>query len=142
MKWSSKRAFLLKISNNYPGTGGANLSGGQKQRAASKRRTSHLLVPLFPFFPFVPSFHVDIMLSLPPKVLARVVHSQASIFVLDNVFSALDKTTLDAIFHRLLGSEGLLKRTTKTVVMTTNRGMISRLSTSLVPSTVLTKARS
>ncbi|KAK2592795.1 hypothetical protein QQS21_009499 [Conoideocrella luteorostrata] len=58
--------------------------------------------------------------------LARAIYSQASIFVLDNVFSALDKTTSDAVFHRLLGPNGLLRRISKTVVMTTHRGIVAQ----------------
>ncbi|KAG8412280.1 hypothetical protein J3458_014468 [Metarhizium acridum] len=50
--------------------------------------------------------------------LARAVYSQASLLVLDNVLSALDRGTADAIFSRLFASGGLLRRLGSTVVMT------------------------
>lgn len=52
--------------------------------------------------------------------LARAIYSRATLLVLDNVFSALDQSTADAIFHRLLAPEGLLKRYGSTVIMTTH----------------------
>ncbi|EFZ03270.2 ABC transporter, transmembrane domain, type 1 [Metarhizium robertsii ARSEF 23] len=50
--------------------------------------------------------------------LARAVYSQASLLVLDNVLSALDRSTADAIFARLFAPGGLLRRLGSTVVMT------------------------
>ncbi|OAA39066.1 ABC transporter, transmembrane domain, type 1 [Metarhizium rileyi] len=50
--------------------------------------------------------------------LARAVYYQASLLVLDNVLSALDRSTADAIFSRLFTPNGLLKRLGSTVVMT------------------------
>ncbi|KAK2594831.1 hypothetical protein QQS21_007459 [Conoideocrella luteorostrata] len=55
--------------------------------------------------------------------LARAIYSQASLVVLDNVFSALDQATADAIFARLFGPNGLLRRLGSTVVMTTHNGI-------------------
>ncbi|KLO93645.1 hypothetical protein CEK27_011710 [Fusarium fujikuroi] len=51
--------------------------------------------------------------------LARAVYSRKKLIVLDDVFSSLDKTTADAVFHRLLGAEGLLRSST-VVLVTSN----------------------
>ncbi|SCO11054.1 related to multidrug resistance-associated protein [Fusarium fujikuroi] len=48
--------------------------------------------------------------------LARAVYSRKKLIVLDDVFSSLDKTTADAVFHRLLGAEGLLRSSTVVLV--------------------------
>ncbi|KAF5864601.1 hypothetical protein ETB97_007159 [Aspergillus alliaceus] len=58
--------------------------------------------------------------------LARAVYSKADTMILDDVFSGLDRSTEDAIFHALLGPEGLLRKMGTTVIMTTNSP--SRLS--------------
>ncbi|KAF5022863.1 hypothetical protein F66182_5096 [Fusarium sp. NRRL 66182] len=50
--------------------------------------------------------------------LARAVYSRKKLVVLDDVFSSLDKTTADTVFHRLLGRNGLLR--TSTVVLSTS----------------------
>ncbi|KAB8230272.1 uncharacterized protein BDW43DRAFT_321569 [Aspergillus alliaceus] len=52
--------------------------------------------------------------------LARAVYSKADTMILDDVFSGLDRSTEDAIFHALLGPEGLLRKMGTTVIMTTN----------------------
>ncbi|SCO80934.1 related to multidrug resistance-associated protein [Fusarium oxysporum] len=49
--------------------------------------------------------------------LSRAVYSRKKLIVLDDVFSSLDKTTADTVFHRLLGADGLLR--TSTVVLVT-----------------------
>ncbi|KAG7418483.1 ABC transporter atnG [Fusarium oxysporum f. sp. rapae] len=49
--------------------------------------------------------------------LARAVYSRKKLIILDDVFSSLDKTTGDTVFHRLLGADGLLR--TSTVVLVT-----------------------
>ncbi|KAG4253240.1 hypothetical protein FPRO03_07200 [Fusarium proliferatum] len=51
--------------------------------------------------------------------LARAVYSRKNLIILDDVFSSLDKTTADAVFHRLLGAEGLLQSST-VVLVTSN----------------------
>ncbi|RKL41261.1 hypothetical protein BFJ72_g5688 [Fusarium proliferatum] len=48
--------------------------------------------------------------------LARAVYSRKKLIVLDDVFSSLDKTTADAVFHRLLGAEGLFRSSTVVLV--------------------------
>ncbi|KAI7760766.1 hypothetical protein LZL87_007978 [Fusarium oxysporum] len=50
--------------------------------------------------------------------LARAVYSRKKLIILDDVFSSLDKTTGDTVFHRLLGADGLLR--TSTVVLVTS----------------------
>ncbi|KAF5247273.1 hypothetical protein FANTH_6530 [Fusarium anthophilum] len=50
--------------------------------------------------------------------LARAVYSRKKLIILDDVFSSLDKTTADTVFHRLLGADGLLR--TNTVVLVTS----------------------
>ncbi|KAL5610196.1 hypothetical protein FOVSG1_004877 [Fusarium oxysporum f. sp. vasinfectum] len=49
--------------------------------------------------------------------LSRAVYSRKKLIILDDVFSSLDKTTADTVFHRLLGADGLLR--TSTVVLVT-----------------------
>ncbi|KAM5384691.1 hypothetical protein ACJA88_002538 [Fusarium oxysporum] len=49
--------------------------------------------------------------------LSRAVYSRKKLILLDDVFSSLDRTTADTVFHRLLGSDGLLR--TSTVVLVT-----------------------
>ncbi|KAH7198422.1 P-loop containing nucleoside triphosphate hydrolase protein [Fusarium flagelliforme] len=50
--------------------------------------------------------------------LARAVYSRNNLVVLDDVFSSLDKTTADTVFHRILGENGLLRAST--VILTTS----------------------
>ncbi|KAH8719595.1 ABC transporter atnG [Beauveria bassiana] len=53
--------------------------------------------------------------------LARSLYSNASIVILDDVLSALDTSTAAAVFSRLFGPGGFLRRRGTTVIMTTNR---------------------
>uniref|UniRef100_A0A0D2XKL9 Uncharacterized protein n=1 Tax=Fusarium oxysporum (strain Fo5176) TaxID=660025 RepID=A0A0D2XKL9_FUSOF len=50
--------------------------------------------------------------------LSRAVYSRKKLILLDDVFSSLDRTTADTVFHRLLGSDGLLR--TSTVILVTS----------------------
>ncbi|KAJ4130214.1 hypothetical protein NW768_007197 [Fusarium equiseti] len=50
--------------------------------------------------------------------IARAVYSRSSLVVLDDVFSSLDKSTADTVFHRILGENGLLRAST--VILTTS----------------------
>lgn len=52
--------------------------------------------------------------------LARAVYCRASLVVLDDVFSALDQTTSQNVFDRLLGAGGLLRRGDTTVLLATH----------------------
>lgn len=52
--------------------------------------------------------------------LARTLYARPDILVLDDVFSALDKTTEEQIFRAMFGPSGLLRN--KVVVMATNGG--------------------
>ncbi|KAH7237781.1 P-loop containing nucleoside triphosphate hydrolase protein [Fusarium redolens] len=58
--------------------------------------------------------------------LARAVYAQKRIIILDDVFSGLDMHTENAVFHNLLGTDGLLRQLNTTVVMATSRA--NRLS--------------
>ncbi|KAK2127563.1 P-loop containing nucleoside triphosphate hydrolase protein [Fusarium oxysporum II5] len=58
--------------------------------------------------------------------LARAVYAQKRIIILDDVFSGLDMHTENAVFHNLLGTQGLLRQLNTTVVMATSRA--NRLS--------------
>lgn len=57
--------------------------------------------------------------------LARAVYAQKRIIILDDVFSGLDMHTENAVFHNLLGIQGLLRQLNTTVVMATSRGTFS-----------------
>ncbi|KAH5529875.1 hypothetical protein HBI29_022040 [Parastagonospora nodorum] len=52
--------------------------------------------------------------------LARAVYSRQPVVVLDDVMSGLDATTEDIIFARLLGTDGLLRKSGATVIFATN----------------------
>lgn len=54
--------------------------------------------------------------------LARALYSRADLFILDDVFSALDPTTQRTVFERLLGVDGLLKKLNSTIVLVTHAG--------------------
>ncbi|KAF5614045.1 Canalicular multispecific organic anion transporter 2 [Fusarium tjaetaba] len=51
--------------------------------------------------------------------LARAVYSRKKLVILDDVFSSLDKTTADTVFHRLLGADDLFRMST-VVLVTSN----------------------
>ncbi|GAT29334.1 ABC multidrug transporter [Aspergillus luchuensis] len=48
--------------------------------------------------------------------LARAVYSRKSVIILDDVFSSLDATTEDHIFHHLIGNHGLLRSIDSTII--------------------------
>ncbi|KAF6835949.1 ABC multidrug transporter [Colletotrichum plurivorum] len=52
--------------------------------------------------------------------LARSIYSRKPILLLDDVFSALDNTTARLVFNRLLGEDGLLRKSGTTVVLATS----------------------
>jgi ABC-type bacteriocin/lantibiotic exporter with double-glycine peptidase domain len=54
--------------------------------------------------------------------LARAVYSRSNLIVLDDVFSSLDQTTSNTVFHRLLGANGLLRAST--VILATSNGRL------------------
>ncbi|VUC26951.1 unnamed protein product [Clonostachys rosea] len=54
--------------------------------------------------------------------LARALYAQSSIYVLDDVFSGLDNKTSNAVFERLLGANGWLRKKHITVVLATHNG--------------------
>ncbi|KAJ3496257.1 hypothetical protein NLG97_g2789 [Lecanicillium saksenae] len=53
--------------------------------------------------------------------MARAAYAQTDIMVVDDVFSALDPDTAQAVFTNLFGRDGLVRRWNCTVIMTTNR---------------------
>lgn len=52
--------------------------------------------------------------------LARAVYARAPLVVLDDVFSALDETTSNTVFNRLLGQSGLLRKAEATILLATH----------------------
>ncbi|KAL7953907.1 hypothetical protein V8C34DRAFT_320442 [Trichoderma compactum] len=52
--------------------------------------------------------------------LARAIYARRELLILDDVFSGIDKETEGLIFHRLWGSNGLLRRLQATVVLATH----------------------
>lgn len=52
--------------------------------------------------------------------LARAVYCRASLVVLDDIVSALDQTTSNHVFDRLLGEGGLLRRGDATILLATH----------------------
>ncbi|RCI13536.1 hypothetical protein L249_5547 [Ophiocordyceps polyrhachis-furcata BCC 54312] len=52
--------------------------------------------------------------------LARAVYARASIMLLDDVFSSLDRKTALDVFGRLLGADGILRREGTTVLLATH----------------------
>lgn len=57
------------------------------------------------------------------KALARAVYSRSTMYLLDDVFSKLDRPTAHIVFQNLFGPHGYLKANGKTVIMATNIGM-------------------
>ncbi|KAI9845011.1 MAG: hypothetical protein M1837_005155 [Sclerophora amabilis] len=49
--------------------------------------------------------------------IGRAVYSRRELVLFDDVFSGLDSTTEDEVFHNLLGREGLLRKANMTVVL-------------------------
>ena len=53
--------------------------------------------------------------------LARAIYAQKNIVILDDVFSGLDALTENSVFHNLLGTNGILRRSNTTVIIATSR---------------------
>lgn len=60
--------------------------------------------------------------------LARAIYAQKRIIILDDVFSGLDMHTENAVFHSLLGTDGLLRQSNTTVIIATSRGTLNNQS--------------
>ena len=60
--------------------------------------------------------------------IARAIYSRKSLVMLDDVFSGLDASTEEKIFNRLLGKQGLLRRSHVTVILETHAGKVSEQS--------------
>jgi len=58
-----------------------------------------------------------------PQALARAVYARREICVLDDVFSGLDASTENLVFHSLLGERGLLRDLRTTVILVSSDGM-------------------
>jgi ATP-binding cassette subfamily C (CFTR/MRP) protein 1 len=56
------------------------------------------------------------------QALARAVYSRREILLLDDIFSGLDRATVELLFERLWGSDGLLRRMGTTVIFATHGG--------------------
>ena len=69
--------------------------------------------------------------------LARALNSKNDIFILDDVFSAVDASTQQIIFGRIFGQDGLLGKLNATTVLITHKGHdilnYSRLIASVTP---------
>jgi ATP-binding cassette subfamily C (CFTR/MRP) protein 1 len=55
------------------------------------------------------------------QALARAVYARKDTLIMDDVFSGLDAHTEDAIFHNLLGEQGILRRFKTTVIVVSSR---------------------
>lgn len=59
--------------------------------------------------------------------LARAIYARSALILLDDVFSGMDAHTVETVTTRLLGTEGLLRRRSATVVLaTTNRRIVAQ----------------
>ncbi|WEW60176.1 hypothetical protein PRK78_005661 [Emydomyces testavorans] len=70
--------------------------------------------------------------------LARAIYARRNVLLLDDVFNALDAATMDTIFTRLWGKQGLLRKLNSTVVLVTHSTKHVHLADKLV---VLDKGR-
>lgn len=95
-------------SDTLIGSKGISISGGQKQRIVSSQS------PLSPVH--------DLM---KPQSIARAIYSRNEFVVLDDVFSALDATTENEVFHNLLGPKGLFRENGITAVLASSSRMYS-----------------
>jgi ABC-type transporter Mla maintaining outer membrane lipid asymmetry ATPase subunit MlaF len=57
------------------------------------------------------------------KALARAIYARQKTVVLDDVFSGMDAHTADVVSSRLLGRDGLLRKTHATVIVATHSRM-------------------
>jgi ABC-type multidrug transport system fused ATPase/permease subunit len=103
-------AHLALGDRSIVGTGGVALSGGQKQRVVS-----HIT-------PERPSALLQILTSS-NQALARAIFARKRLVLLDDVFSGLDSKTARAVFNRVLGPEGLLRKSNTTVILVTHNSM-------------------
>ncbi|KAF9765371.1 hypothetical protein IL306_002342 [Fusarium sp. DS 682] len=53
--------------------------------------------------------------------LARAVYAQKRMIILDDVFSGLDAHTENAVFHNLLGNQGILRQLKMTIIIASSR---------------------
>jgi len=60
--------------------------------------------------------HCDLLI----QALARAVYSKLPTLILDDVFSAVDQDTAHLMLTRLLGPEGLLRKSKSTVIIATH----------------------
>ena len=54
-------------------------------------------------------------------------YSRREFILLDDILSGLDNRTENAVFHSLLGQEGMLRRASNTVVLASSDGQSWRL---------------
>lgn len=100
---------LLEDLRNYTagdrtlvGSKGITLSGGQKQRIVCCFQSEL-------YFPLTCS-----------QALARAVYAKKPIVILDDIFSGLDPVTENVIFQSLLGTDGIFRRRSQTVILATH----------------------
>lgn len=90
------------------GSKGITLSGGQKQRVVSLQ-----------FVKYTRGGADNVS-----QAIARAVFSRKKIIILDDVFSGMDAATESLVFARLLGPEGLLRKTGITCLFATHTGKL------------------
>lgn len=56
------------------------------------------------------------------QALARAIYARKDMIILDDVLSGLDLETENRVFHNLLGRQGLLRKQSTTVLMTSSSG--------------------
>lgn len=100
---------LPKGEQTTVGSGGAALSGGQKQRLVSE-----------------PNQCWKTYLTYILQAFARAIYSQKSIIVIDDAFTGLDNKTARSVFQRLMGPDGLLRKSKVTVIMSTSNSKAYR----------------
>lgn len=96
-------ASLRQRDLTLVGNGGSNLSGGQRQRVVSDN--SQLL---------------NTCELKDSQALARAVYSRKNTVLLDDVFSGVDTRNVALISDRLLGHQGLFRKSLTTVVLVTH----------------------
>lgn len=66
--------------------------------------------------------------------MARALYARTPVLLLDDIFSSLDLTTADMMFHRLFGKDGLIRKWNPTVILTTHSSKYNTNQTALFAS--------
>jgi len=73
------------------------------------------------------------------QAIARAVYARAPIAIFDDVFSGLDKITEQAVFTRVFGHDGLLRRMHCTVIFSTHSGQYHPSASAVSDTALLAK---